>query len=312
MKEGIFLSYIGLGSNILHLSYCHEIAKKYGPVTVITICKNFKEAVDNDPSIKEVIYIDKYFKKFSDVFKLAKKLASYNLDSIYIFYPSVRLYLAGKLAKISEVKTYPIFKKKNLHLVNAAKNFVEKNLDIKKCPTETTFYVDPVEKMKSESQMNKSFKNLVIGAGSSGPTTKWGEKNYIQLLRKLKKHGKYYFYIQCGPDEKNIAESIINEIGENYCETLSNKNIKSLIPIIANCDLYVGNDSFGHHITSQCGVPSIILLLDTPRAYTDYSVNQYQIVPNGIDINEITHDKSISPNNIKVEDVFNKIISLIK
>ena len=56
MKVGIFLSYIGLGSNIMHLAYCHEIAKKYGPVTVITICKNFKEAVNNDPNIKENNY----------------------------------------------------------------------------------------------------------------------------------------------------------------------------------------------------------------------------------------------------------------
>ena len=30
MKTGIFLSYKGLGANLLHLSYCHEIAKKFG------------------------------------------------------------------------------------------------------------------------------------------------------------------------------------------------------------------------------------------------------------------------------------------
>ena len=29
MNVGIYLNYIGLGSNLLHLSYCHEIAKKY-------------------------------------------------------------------------------------------------------------------------------------------------------------------------------------------------------------------------------------------------------------------------------------------
>ena len=27
MKIGIYLNYIGLGANLLHLSYCHEIAK---------------------------------------------------------------------------------------------------------------------------------------------------------------------------------------------------------------------------------------------------------------------------------------------
>ena len=84
MKVGIFLSYIGLGSNIMHLAYCHEIAKKYGPVTVITICKNFKEAVNNDPNIKEVIYLDKYYKKLSDIFRLSKELYKFDLDAFFI------------------------------------------------------------------------------------------------------------------------------------------------------------------------------------------------------------------------------------
>ena len=33
MKTAIFLSYKGLGSNLLHLSYCHQISKKFGPIT---------------------------------------------------------------------------------------------------------------------------------------------------------------------------------------------------------------------------------------------------------------------------------------
>ena len=43
MNVGVFLNYVGLGSNILHLTYCHEIAKKYGPVTIITL--SFKEKI---------------------------------------------------------------------------------------------------------------------------------------------------------------------------------------------------------------------------------------------------------------------------
>ena len=68
MKIGIFLSYIGLGSNLLHLTYCHQIAKKYGPVSVVTICKNLEQALEDDPLIKEVIYIDNYYKKIFDIF----------------------------------------------------------------------------------------------------------------------------------------------------------------------------------------------------------------------------------------------------
>ena len=45
MKTGIYLSYVGLGANLLHLSYCHEKEKKYGPVTIITLCKNLEETL---------------------------------------------------------------------------------------------------------------------------------------------------------------------------------------------------------------------------------------------------------------------------
>ena len=74
----------------------------------------------------------------------------------------------------------------------------------------------------------------------------------------------------------------------------------------------MGNDSFGHHITSQCNIPSIVIMLDTPRAYTDYSVNQYRVVPDGTNVDTITHDSRILPEMIKVDQVYKKILSLIK
>ena len=74
----------------------------------------------------------------------------------------------------------------------------------------------------------------------------------------------------------------------------------------------MGNDSFGHHITSQCGIPSIVIMIDTPPAYSDYSVNQYKIIPAGVAIDTISHDSRISPEMIKVEQVYEKILSLIK
>ena len=77
------------------------------------------------------------------------------------------------------------------------------------------------------------------------------------------------------------------------------------------CDLYIGNDSFGHHVTSQCGIPSIIIMLDTPSAYSDYSTNQHRILPDGIDINDINHNSVISANMITVEKVYQKALSLL-
>ena len=44
---------------------------------------------------------------------------------------------------------------------------------------------------------DKKFR-IVVGAGSSGPTTKWGAKNFYDLINKLDNSGDYYFFILCG------------------------------------------------------------------------------------------------------------------
>ena len=88
-------------------------------------------------------------------------------------------------------------------------------------------------------------------------------------------------------------------------------NISEIIPILSLCDMYVGNDSFSHHITSQCNKPSIVLLLNSPKAYSDYSKNQFRIIPPGADINKITHGSSFDPDSITVEMIINKVKNFI-
>ena len=311
MKIGIFLSYVGLGSNLLHLTYCHQIAKKHGPVSIVTICKNLEQAIGDDPLIEEVIYVEKHYKKFSDIFKLSKFLKKYNFDSFYIFYPSIRFFLASKLARIKKVYTYKLFAKKNLHLVNTAKKFVEEKLNINSCPTETKIYVSENKKEIAKRNIDTAKKNIVIGAGSSGTSTRWGEVNFINLINKLNKQKNCFFHILCGPNENEIANKIIERTGSDTCVSLSNKSIAEVVPIISLCDMYIGNDSFGHHVSSQCSIPSLIIMLDTPKAYSDYSKNQLRILPSKISIDEITHDSRISPYEISVDVVLERAIKLL-
>ena len=307
MKTGIFLSYKGLGANLLHLSYCHEISKKFGPITLITLNPKLKEVLNNDPNIEEIIYLDNFYKKFFDIYSLSKFLKNLKLDNLFIFYPSLRYFLSAKMAGIKRIFTYPFFNKKNLHLVKAAKEFTEKCLNLNDCPTETKIYVD---KNKNGNSKNNDKKKIILGIGSSGPTTKWGYKNYTKLIKKLNELKNFHFYLLCGPDENNDAKEIINEIGSN-CESLSQKSILEIKDYIHQSDIYVGNDSFGHHISCQMGKPSFVILLDTPRAYSDYSVNQNRILPPNINLDEITHDSKLDPNSITVEMILDKIKKFI-
>lgn len=303
MKTGIFLSYKGLGANLLHLSYCHEIAKKFGPVHLITLSPKLEKVLNYDHNIKEITYLDKFHRKFTDILNLSKFLKNLNFERIFIFYPSLRHVLASKLAGINEVYHYPLFKKKNLHLVEAAKKFTEKSLKIKNCPTETKI----IFKKKILENKNTIQKKIILGIGSSGPTTRWGYNNFANLIKKFNVGQNYYFYLLCGPDENEGAKKIINIVGKENCESLANKGIADIVNFIASSEMYIGNDSFGHHIACQMNKPCYIILLDSPKAYSDYSVNQNRVFPPTINIEDISHGSTLNPYSITVEMLIKKI-----
>jgi len=308
MKTAIFLSYKGLGSNLLHLSYCHQISKKFGPLKLITLNNKINQILKFDHHFDEVIYLDSYYKKTIDIFKLAGFFKKLKLDQIFIFYPSARYFLASKIAGIKKIHHYPLFRKNKLHLVETAKKFTERVINISQCPTETKIHVD---KQNLGIKKNNNFKSIILGIGSSGPTTKWGYEKYISLINHLNERYNLNFYLLCGNNETDGANKIINSVNKKNVTSLSNKDIEEVLHYINICDLYIGNDSFGHHISSQLGKPSFILLLDTPRAYSDYSKNQIQIIPKGYDINKISHDTKVNPNLISVEMIFLKIQNFI-
>ena len=307
MKIGVFLNFIGLGSNLLHLSYCHQIAKKYGPVTIITQCEKLKEALNDDPLINDIIIFEKKKKTVFHIFYLSKVLKRLNLDKLFIYYPGKRIYLAAKISGIGDIYYYKNIKKKNLHLVDAAKNFTLKNLNLNSCPTETKFFVSNKNREIGNNFIHKDKFNIVLGVGSSGPTTKWGVANYSNLINKLNLENNFYFYLLCGKNESNISNEIMDKIVKKNCSSLHDMTIKQLIPILTSCNMYVGNDSFGSHITSQSGIKSIVILLDSPKAYTDYSKNFCRIIPRGFDIDKIGHGSNADPNLVLVEDVIKNI-----
>ena len=149
MKTGVFLNYIGLGANLMHLAYCHKIASIHGPITLISLAKNLDQALEDDPLIEQVIIFDKN-KKITDIPKISSNLRKLNLENIFIFYPSPRLYLAAKLAGIKKVYCYPLFKKKELHLVEAARKFICKSLNLSDCHTETLIQISKKKKLKKQ------------------------------------------------------------------------------------------------------------------------------------------------------------------
>ena len=62
---------------------------------------------------------------------------------------------------------------------------------------------------------------------------------------------------------------------------------------------------FHHNLANQ----ALYFNVDSPKAYTDYTPNHIRIIPEGYDVNNITHGSEIDPNLIKVEQVYKSILS---
>ena len=67
------------------------------------------------------------------------------------------------------------------------------------------------------------------------------------------------------------------------------------------------NKILSYLIVGIISFTAFIIILDTPKAYSDYSKNQYRILPRGINENEITHDSAHPANSINVDMVLDKI-----
>ena len=127
----------------------------------------------------------------------------------------------------------------------------------------------------------------------------------------MNKLDNFHFYLLCGLNDSIHADKIINQIDRKNCESLASKDVSEIMYYIYISDIFIGNDSFGHHVSCQMNKPSFIILLDSPKAYSDYSKNQNRIIPPNYDINKITHGSNLDPNSITVEMVLDKIKKFI-
>ena len=82
-------------------------------------------------------------------------------------------------------------------------------------------------------------------------------------------------------------------------------------PIIANCNLYCGNDTGFMHISAALNLNTVALFMDSPvLAYGKYSKNINVIIPEGETEETTTHD-TLGADKISFDKVYNKCIELL-
>lgn len=317
MKVLVIQPKIGMGDMVIYLPYIHAISKKYQKPISILVKENSRanQLLLDDKHIDEIIILDRTKDNsgshdgLSGFFKLSKEIKSKNFDKVFIFNSSLRYLLISIIAKIKNISQYPLFRKKD-NIVTSAKIFTENELNTI-VSTEPKLNINQDRIDNAKQNFSNEYKHVCLGISASGPTKRWDINNFIKLCSKINNKIPTKFYLAAGNNDKDLINQLIkSEIGSN-CVSFENLKISEAMPIIKNCNLYIGNDTGWLHIASALGLKCLALFMDSPvQAYGKYSKNINVIVPEGQTEQTTTHD-TLGADKISFEKVFNKSIELL-
>ena len=317
MKVLVIQPKIGMGDMVIYLPYIHAISKKYQTPVSILVKENTRanQLLAEDRHIDEIILLDRSKNNsgshdgLSGFLKLSKEIKLKNFNKVFIFNSSLRYLLISKLAGIKNISQYPLFRKKD-NIVTSAKIFTEHELG-SIVSTQPELRINQESFNKVNQSFSKEFKHICLGISASGPTKRWNIDNFITLCKKLNEKIPSKFYLAAGNNDKDLIDKFFNsEISKN-CTSFQDLKIKETMPIIKNCDLYIGNDTGWLHISSALGIKCLALFMDSPvQAYGKYSKNINIIVPEGETEETTTHD-TLGADKISFEKVFEKSIELL-
>jgi len=305
---------------VIFLPYIVAISKHFNVPVSLLVKENTKcsEYLSNNPNIDNIIILDRDDKKkfgkhygIKGIFNLAAEIKKYNFDKIFIFNSSFRYSIVAKLAKIKNVYQYKLFSKKNQNIVETAKIFLKKNLNIE-VDSNPIISVNPeiVKNVKNKYNMADVETNILLGVGGSGPTKRVSPEKFIQLMSLCSNKLKCKFFIAAGSNkiEEEIVNKILNSEHKNKCVALNKLKISETLPIIKNCNVSICNDTSFSHLSAALGVDTIVLMTDTPLLYGSYSPKMYPILPDGEKI--VTHD-TLGKDKINPEKIFNKVKKIL-
>jgi len=312
---------MGIGDMVIFLPYIEAISKKFNTPVSILVKESSKaiQFLNNNKSIDQIIILDRGNKikngshdGIIGSYNLVKELKKYNFDKIFIFNSSLRYSLIARIAGIKCIYQYPLFQKKNQHIIKAAEELVKKTLNLEVVSDPKILVNDQLileTKLKYKIVNNET--NILLGIGGSGPTKRISARIFLEFMHLVAKTRKCRFFLATGKntEEQKILKEILNSELKKLCYALDDLDLIATLPIIKNCNISICNDSSFSHLSSGLGIKTIVLMADTPMLYGDYSPRMYPIIPDGeitVTHNTLGKDK-INAN--KIFEKFNKILA---
>jgi len=320
MKILIVQNKKGIGDLIIFLPFIEALAKKFETQVYLLVKENSKalDIVEDNKYIKEIIVLDRDNQSNDGIhegvfgtFRLIKNLKKYKFDKIFIFNSSLRFNLIAKLCYIKDIYQYPLFFKKNQNITLAPQKLLESKMGIK-VKSDPQILVDEkkVNSVKISNNISSNEKNILLGIGGSGSTKRIPAITFLKFMDYCNENYKCRFFLATGKlhEEQIILDEILNSKFKQKCIRLDNLRLKETLPYIKNCNISICNDSSFSHLSAALGIPTIVLMADTPIIYGSYSPRMHPILPDGV--KEVKHD-TLGKDKINAQKIYEKFKFLI-
>ena len=310
---------MGIGDTVIFLPFIKAISEKFNsPVSLLV-----KESSKADQYLSQTNYIDEIIllkrnnknKERHDgllgFFRLVNEIKKSNFEKVFIFNSSLRFNLVSRLAGIKKIYQYPLFEKKNQHVIDPAKKLIKNSLEINvKDNPDIQIDEELIKNTNLKFNMSNENLNILLAIGGSGPTKRIPAKTFLSFMEKINKIKNCKFYLATGKNEneQEILNEILNSEFKNKCVPLDDFSIGEILPIIKNCNISICNDTSFSHLSSALGIKTITLMADTPLIYGSYSSNMYPIIPDGE--TTVSHRTS-GKDKINPDKIFDKLISIL-
>ena len=320
MKILVIQNKMGIGDMVIYLPFIEAISKKFNtPISILV-----KESSKAKQFLKDNNFVDKIIilerdnnlkngkhEGLNGFYNLVRDLKQYGFEKVFIFNSSFRFNLIARTAGIKDIHQYPLFQKKNQHVIEAAKELLKKNLGLNvESDPKISISKQCIKKARFEYKINNDEKNILLGIGGSGPTKRISSIIFIKLMRLISQKYKCKFFLATGKNkqEQEILKEILSSDFKDNCFALDSLNLAETLPIIKNCDISVCNDSSFSHLSSGLGIKTIVLMADTPLLYGTYSPRMFPIIPDGE--STVTHG-TLGKDRINPDKIFEQLSSLL-
>ena len=167
-----------------------------------------------------------------------------------------------------------------------------------------------VNSLKISNNISFNEKNILLGIGGSGSTKRIPAKTFLKFMDYCYENYKCRFFLATGKlhEEQIILDEILNSKFKQKCIRLDNLKLKETLPYIKNCNISICNDSSFSHLSAALGIPTIVLMADTPIIYGSYSPRMHPILPDGV--KEVKHD-TLGKDKINAQKIYEKFKFLI-